>query len=1022
MARKCLTVPSEGRGNDGHDNEHNDLILNVDDVLSSGSRRYIVRDLLGQGTFGQVVRCVREDSREDVAVKVIKNQTAFYHQARVEVGVLQFLNTRGDPDNKHHIVRMRDFFMHCSHLCLVFELLSVNLYELVKHNQFRGLSMNLLRFFILQILDALSVLCESNIIHCDLKPENVLLKGLDSGDIKVIDFGSACFENRTMYSYIQSRFYRSPEVLLGYPYTVAIDMWSLGCMAAELFLGLPLFPGASEHDLLVRIVEMLGPPPGHVLAKAQHTKKYFERCEALASSASGAPISTLEYKLRTQAEFEAANGVKAPAGKRYFQHTQLHDIVGSYPFRSGLADAQLAEEKNSREAFLDFLLGVLDLDPSTRWTPRQALQHPFITQQRFTGPFQPAPARQERGQPMRGQPGRPGASPYDSSMSSMYHSPMAAMLATSPEFHAQAHAAAMAALQAHFSPGGAALGAPLQSSLQTVDPQIAAAAAAAAARYNPQVQQNGVSHQQSVQLQQPGVDDPSGIPSQALQNMQFGPLDFSSGVHPAQPSHAEGTPYGTPYSSVGGFSSLQSTPHSLTGYSPLTHFHGSLGSSHLGTPARSMPSASMQNTPLAASYNSYSLMAAAAAAAHSSGQGLNSQPIGSLEALRATWHPPHMHGQQPQSSYGLYGQGSSSGQLQSSFLSSLQQLQQEHNRLYPLEAQNNKWLSPTSGSSSSEAKPSRARRNLDQGRGLSASHSLDRQGSGLDRSAHMDVYSSQAQHDAAGAPPGFASSGNGTQRAPVQSIAVQESQVGWPASALESSASVPQPDEGPASLGERQQQQYWQAFTQSVGRAPDPGGASPARAGQQDARWRSSPGHAPQQPLEAVPEGEESAMSRAYSALQGGGIAASSAQPNDVGPQPSDWDPSYSDDQLLANEDSGWGAYLEGRQRQAARSAAIPRPPDPADLPSSYAESMTSPAQPSPQGPYDTRWLRTRGEAGAPSTRVDPLQAQIGFTPIKEGVPQVPGAAPSQLLQALQSHAGPHGHLGQSSAYRSDVA
>ncbi len=66
----------------------------------------------------------------------------------------------------------------------------------------------------LQILDALSVLCESNIIHCDLKPENVLLKGLDSGDIKVIDFGSACFENRTMYSYIQSRFYRSPEVKL----------------------------------------------------------------------------------------------------------------------------------------------------------------------------------------------------------------------------------------------------------------------------------------------------------------------------------------------------------------------------------------------------------------------------------------------------------------------------------------------------------------------------------------------------------------------------------------------------------------------------------------------------------------------------------------------------------------------------------------------------------------------------------------------------------------------------------------
>ena len=90
------------------------------------------------------------------------------------------------------------------------------------------------------------------------------------------------------------------QVLLGYPYTVAIDMWSLGCMAAELFLGLPLFPGASEHDLLVRIVEMRGVPPDHVLAKAQHTKKYFERVEEL-SMVSGTPISTLRYKVGAQA-------------------------------------------------------------------------------------------------------------------------------------------------------------------------------------------------------------------------------------------------------------------------------------------------------------------------------------------------------------------------------------------------------------------------------------------------------------------------------------------------------------------------------------------------------------------------------------------------------------------------------------------------------------------------------------------------------------------------------------------------
>lgn len=81
---------------------------------------------------------------------------------------------------------------------------------------------------------------------------------LQSPDIKVIDFGSACHEKQTVYTYIQSRFYRSPEVLLGLPYSTSIDMWSLGCICVELFLGLPLFPGTSEFNQITRIVEMLG--------------------------------------------------------------------------------------------------------------------------------------------------------------------------------------------------------------------------------------------------------------------------------------------------------------------------------------------------------------------------------------------------------------------------------------------------------------------------------------------------------------------------------------------------------------------------------------------------------------------------------------------------------------------------------------------------------------------------------------------------------------------------------------------
>lgn len=185
------------------------------------------------------------------------------------------MNNQFDPEDQHHILRLMDTFIHHKHLCLVFELLSVNLYELIKQNQFRGLSTNLVRVFTAQILDAMTVLNEARIIHCDLKPENILLKkyvhedhvvhythqsmlSLESPTIKVIDFGSACHEAQTMYTYIQSRFYRSPEVLVGLPYTSAIDMWSLGCIATELFLGLPLFPGSSEYNQVSRIVEMLG--------------------------------------------------------------------------------------------------------------------------------------------------------------------------------------------------------------------------------------------------------------------------------------------------------------------------------------------------------------------------------------------------------------------------------------------------------------------------------------------------------------------------------------------------------------------------------------------------------------------------------------------------------------------------------------------------------------------------------------------------------------------------------------------
>lgn len=80
-----------------------------------------------------------------------------------------------------------------------------------------------------------------------------------------------------IYQYIQSRFYRSPEVLLGIPYDMAIDIWSLGCILVEMHTGEPLFSGANEVDQMNKIVEVLGMPPKHILDQAHKARKYFDK-------------------------------------------------------------------------------------------------------------------------------------------------------------------------------------------------------------------------------------------------------------------------------------------------------------------------------------------------------------------------------------------------------------------------------------------------------------------------------------------------------------------------------------------------------------------------------------------------------------------------------------------------------------------------------------------------------------------------------------------------------------------------
>lgn len=134
------------------------------------------------------------------------------------------------------------------HLLIAFECLSINLYEFIKNNNFQGVTQSLIRRFAIQILQALKFQRDHGIVHCDLKPENILLKQENKSGIKIIDYGSSCFLGQRIYTYIQSRFYRAPEIILGIPYTMAIDMWSFGCIVAELYTGYPIFPGENEVD------------------------------------------------------------------------------------------------------------------------------------------------------------------------------------------------------------------------------------------------------------------------------------------------------------------------------------------------------------------------------------------------------------------------------------------------------------------------------------------------------------------------------------------------------------------------------------------------------------------------------------------------------------------------------------------------------------------------------------------------------------------------------------------------------
>nr|PNR57651.1 hypothetical protein PHYPA_004645 [Physcomitrium patens] len=246
--------------------------------------RYHVTEYLGSAAFSTAIQAHDLLTGMDVCMKIIKNNKDFFDQSLDEIKLLKYIN-KHDPGDKHHLLRLYDYFYHREHLFIVCELLRANLYEFHKYNRESGgevyFTMPRLQSIARQCLEALEFIHSLGLIHCDLKPENILVKSYSRCEIKVIDLGSSCFQTDHLCPYVQSRSYRAPEVILGLPYDHKIDMWSLGCILAELCSGNVLFQNDSLATLLARVVGILGPIEPELLSKGRDTHKFFTKNHTL---------------------------------------------------------------------------------------------------------------------------------------------------------------------------------------------------------------------------------------------------------------------------------------------------------------------------------------------------------------------------------------------------------------------------------------------------------------------------------------------------------------------------------------------------------------------------------------------------------------------------------------------------------------------------------------------------------------------------------------------------------------------
>lgn len=319
--------------------ETKDFPIIMGDLIAG---RYQVQEYLGSAAFSTAIQCYDFVTNQAVCLKVITNNKDFLDQSLDEIKLLSIVkNACNDNLDDYNLLRIHDYFYYKEHLFLVTELLRDNLYEFYSYNLNSGdeiyFNLKRLKSVAKQILVALEYIHNLGMIHCDLKPENILIKSYSRCLIKVIDLGSSCFIKDHLSSYIQSRSYRAPEVILGLPYGRKIDIWSVGCILAELFTGEVLFLNDTLSTLLARVEAIIGTIPAHMKNKGAYTWRYFTNDGVLYDRRPEGPViiktkqTSLKHRLDTDDKM-----------------------------------------------FLDFMTRLLRIDPAERPTASEALSHPWL--------------------------------------------------------------------------------------------------------------------------------------------------------------------------------------------------------------------------------------------------------------------------------------------------------------------------------------------------------------------------------------------------------------------------------------------------------------------------------------------------------------------------------------------------------------------------------------------------------------------------------------------------------------------